>query len=155
MPITKLPGIVACTGAIVVVSENSNPEALLMLKLRTEAGDQVLLPLSERTTRQLQLVISEFNRTRDLLFVDDESRALEEGVAAAMVGMQVRADYDIDVIGRDTDRLESIHHVHTLRHHRRHDAHEFAPARFRIFRHRWMAAGVEQYIPLAVPQQHA
>jgi hypothetical protein len=75
MPITKLPGIVACTGAVVVASESSNPEALLTLKLTTESGDQVLLPLSERTTRQLQTVISEFNRTRDLLFVEERPSA--------------------------------------------------------------------------------
>jgi hypothetical protein len=31
--IIKLPGIVACTGAVVVVSESSNPEAILTLKL--------------------------------------------------------------------------------------------------------------------------
>jgi hypothetical protein len=37
-----------------VASERSNPEALLTLKLKTESGDQVLLPLSERTTRQDQ-----------------------------------------------------------------------------------------------------
>src|SRR5580704_3374176 len=54
---TKLPGIVACTGAVVVASESSNPEATPTLKLTTESGDQVLLPLSERTTRQLQQVI--------------------------------------------------------------------------------------------------
>ena len=66
----------------------------------------------------------------------------------------MRADHDIDVVGRDTDRLESVHHVHTLRHHRLHDTHEFAPARFRIVRHRRMAAGVEQHIALAVPQQY-
>ena len=75
MPITKLPGIVACTGAVVVASENSNPEAILTLKLKTESGDQILLPLSERTTRQLQQVISEFNRTRDLLFVAERPSA--------------------------------------------------------------------------------
>jgi hypothetical protein len=73
--ITKLPGIVACTGAAVVASESSNPEALLTLRLKTESGDQVLLPLSERTTRQLQQVISEFNRTRDLLFVEERPSA--------------------------------------------------------------------------------
>jgi hypothetical protein len=71
--ITKLPGIVACTGGLVVASESSNPEAILPLKLTTESGDPVLLPLSERTTRQLQQVISEFNRTRDLLFVEERS----------------------------------------------------------------------------------
>jgi hypothetical protein len=75
VPVTKLPGIVACTGAVVVASESSNPEALLTLKLTTESGDQVLLPLSERTTRQLQTVISEFNRTRDLLFVEERPSA--------------------------------------------------------------------------------
>jgi hypothetical protein len=73
--ITKLPGIAACTGAVVVASENSNPEALLTLRLKTESGDQVLLPLSERATRQLQHVISEFNRTRDLLFVEERPAA--------------------------------------------------------------------------------
>jgi hypothetical protein len=73
--VTKLAGIVACTGAVVVASESSSPEALLTLKLKTESGDQYLLPLSERTTRQLQLVISEFNRTRDMLFVEERLAA--------------------------------------------------------------------------------
>jgi hypothetical protein len=73
--ITKLPGIAACTGGLVVASESSNPEALLTLKLKTASGDHVLLPLSERATRQLQRVISEFNRTRDLLFVEERPPA--------------------------------------------------------------------------------
>jgi len=34
-----------------------------------------LLPLSEQTTRQLQEVISQFNRTRDLLFVEERAPA--------------------------------------------------------------------------------
>jgi len=34
-----------------------------------------LPPLSERTTRQLRLVISEFKRTRDLLFVEERPAA--------------------------------------------------------------------------------
>ena len=72
---TKLPGIVACTGTMIVASENSNPEALLTLRLTTEEGQTVLLPLSERTTRQLAKVISEFNRTRDLLFVQERPTA--------------------------------------------------------------------------------
>jgi hypothetical protein len=58
-----------------VASESSKPEAILTLKLKTESGDLVLLPLSERTTRQLQQVISEFNRTRDLLFVAERPSA--------------------------------------------------------------------------------
>jgi hypothetical protein len=75
MSVTKMPGMVACTGAVVVASESSNPEALLTLTLRAEGGDQYLLPLSERTTRQLQMVISEFNRTRDLLFLEERPAA--------------------------------------------------------------------------------
>jgi hypothetical protein len=68
--IRKLPGIVACTGGLVVASENS--EAILTLRLKTESGDQVLLPLSEADHQaELQHVISEFNRTRDLLFVEE------------------------------------------------------------------------------------
>jgi hypothetical protein len=75
MSVTKMPGMVACTGAVVVASENSSPEALLTLRVKTEAGDQYLLPLSERTTRQLQLVISESSRTRDLLFREERPPA--------------------------------------------------------------------------------
>jgi hypothetical protein len=59
----------------VQASENSSPEALLTLKLRSAAGDEVLLPLSERATRQLAKVISEFNRTRDLLLVEERAAA--------------------------------------------------------------------------------
>jgi hypothetical protein len=66
-----LPGIIGCTGAVVVASENSSPEAALVLKLRTEAGQEVLLPISEKGARQVQMVIGEFSRSRDLLFVED------------------------------------------------------------------------------------
>jgi hypothetical protein len=64
MPVKRMPGMVACTGAVVVASESSNPEAQLTLTLRTEGGEQYLLSLSEQTARQLQ----RFNRTRDTLF---------------------------------------------------------------------------------------
>jgi hypothetical protein len=73
--VTKLLGMVECTGAVVQASENSSREALLTLRLRTATGDEVLLPLSERATRQLAKVISEFNRTRDLLFVEERAAA--------------------------------------------------------------------------------
>ena len=66
-----LPGIVACTGAVVVASENSSPEAALVLKLRTQAGQEVLLPISEKGARQVQTVIAAFSDSRDLLFVED------------------------------------------------------------------------------------
>ena len=71
-----LPGVGACNGAVVVASENSNPEAALVLKLRTEGGQEVLLPLSERATKQVQKVISAFNRSRDLLFVEERPAAV-------------------------------------------------------------------------------
>jgi hypothetical protein len=66
-----LPGIVECTGGFVVASENSRPEAALVLKLRTEGGLDVFLPISQVAARQVQKVIGEFNRSRDFLFVED------------------------------------------------------------------------------------
>jgi hypothetical protein len=36
--VKKLPGIVECTGAVVQASENSSPEALLTLRLKTGSG---------------------------------------------------------------------------------------------------------------------
>ena len=70
-----LPGIVGCTGAVVIASENSSPEAALVLKLRTESGQEVFLPISEMGARQLQKVIGEFNRRRDFLFVEERPTA--------------------------------------------------------------------------------
>jgi hypothetical protein len=70
-----LPGIVGCTGAVVVASENSDPQAALVLKLRTEAGQEVLLPFSERATKEVQKVIGVFNRSRDFLFAEERSAA--------------------------------------------------------------------------------
>jgi hypothetical protein len=70
-----LPGIIGCSGAVVIASENASPEAALVLKLRTESGQEVLLPVSERAAKQVQKVIGEFNRSRDLLFVEDRQAA--------------------------------------------------------------------------------
>jgi hypothetical protein len=75
MTITKLPGIVECTGALVQASENSSPQASLTLRLKTATGDHVLLPLSQGAAKQLQTVVAEFNRTRDLLFVEERVAA--------------------------------------------------------------------------------
>src|SRR5262249_15625332 len=36
-----LPGIVGCIGAVVIASENSDPQAALVLKLRTESGQEL------------------------------------------------------------------------------------------------------------------
>jgi hypothetical protein len=70
-----LPGIVGCTGAVVIASENSSPDAALVLKLRTEVGQEVLLPLSVQAAKQVQRVIGEFNRSRDFLVVEDRRAA--------------------------------------------------------------------------------
>ena len=66
--------------------------------------------------------------------MDHDGRVLEEGVAAAMVGMQVRADHDVDVVGCDTDRREAGEHVARRRHDRRHDTSPCRPSAPRGFR---------------------
>jgi hypothetical protein len=58
----------------VIASENSSPEAALVLKRRTESG-QDFLPISEMGARQVQKVIGEFNRRRDFLFVEGRPAA--------------------------------------------------------------------------------
>jgi hypothetical protein len=73
--VKTLPGIVGCTGGVVQASETSSPEASLTLRLKTGSGDEFLLPLSERATRQIQRVVAEFNRTRDLLFAEEKAAA--------------------------------------------------------------------------------
>jgi hypothetical protein len=75
MSVLMLPGMVACTGAVVVASENSNPEAVLTLTLRTEAGEDCLMRISEQAAKQIAKVISEFNRSRDFLFAEERSAA--------------------------------------------------------------------------------
>ena len=75
MSVLMLPGMVACTGAVVVASENSNPEAVLTLTLRTEAGEECLMRISEQAAKQIAKVISEFNRSRDFLFAEEEESA--------------------------------------------------------------------------------
>jgi hypothetical protein len=75
MAVLMLPGMVACTGAVVVASENSNPEALLTLTLRTEAGEECLMRISETAAKQIQKVISEFNRSREFLFAEEQAAA--------------------------------------------------------------------------------
>jgi hypothetical protein len=75
MSVRMLPGIVGCTGAVVVASENSNPEAVLTLTLRTEAGEECLMRISEQAAKQIAKVISEFNRSRVLLFVEERAPA--------------------------------------------------------------------------------
>jgi hypothetical protein len=75
MSVVMLPGIVACTGAVVVASESSNPEAILTLTLQTEAGEECLLRISEKAAKQIAKVIAEFNRSRDFLFAEEQAAA--------------------------------------------------------------------------------
>jgi len=46
-----------------------------VLKLRTEDGQELLLPISEKGARQVQRIIGEFNRSRDFLFAEERSAA--------------------------------------------------------------------------------
>jgi hypothetical protein len=75
MAVLMLPGMVACTEAVVVASESSNPEALLTLTLRTEAGEECLMRITEKAAKQLHKIITEFNRSRDFLFAEEQSAA--------------------------------------------------------------------------------
>jgi hypothetical protein len=75
MAVLMLPGMVACMGAVVVASENSNPEAILTLTLQTEGGEECLLRISEKAAKQIAKVITEFNRSRDFLFAEEQSAA--------------------------------------------------------------------------------
>jgi hypothetical protein len=75
MAVRMLPGMVACMGAVVVASENSNPEAILTLTLRTEAGEECLMRISEQAAKQIAKIISEFNRSRDFLFSEAQAAA--------------------------------------------------------------------------------
>lgn len=75
MAVRMLPGIVGCTGAVVVASENSNPEALLTLTLQTEGGEECLVRITEKAAKQIHKVIAEFNRSRDFLFAEEQAAA--------------------------------------------------------------------------------
>jgi hypothetical protein len=65
MPITKLPEMVACAGAVVVSSASRALDPVLTVTLNTEEGDRYMLPLSERAITQLSEVITGWRRTRD------------------------------------------------------------------------------------------
>jgi hypothetical protein len=67
MPITKLPEMVACPGAVSVSSGARAGEPVLTVTLNTEEGDRYMLPLSERAITQLTEVITGWRRTRNFL----------------------------------------------------------------------------------------
>jgi hypothetical protein len=74
MAVRMLPGMVACTGAVVVASENSNPEAILTLTLRTEAGEECLMRITEKAAKQLHKIITSY---RQILVTEGVRRQLE------------------------------------------------------------------------------
>jgi hypothetical protein len=51
------------------------PRSGLTLTLRTEAGEECLMRISEQAAKQIAKVISEFNRSRDFLFAEDQIAA--------------------------------------------------------------------------------
>jgi hypothetical protein len=75
MPITKLPEMVACAGAVLVSSEARARDPVLTVTLNTEEGDRYMLPLSERAITQLIEVITGWRRTRD--FRDQQEISLQ------------------------------------------------------------------------------
>jgi hypothetical protein len=70
MPITKLPAMVACAGAVLVSSDSRARDPTLTVTLKTEGGDRYMLPLSDRAITQLSEVLTGWRRTRD--FVDHQ-----------------------------------------------------------------------------------
>ena len=75
MPITKLPEMVGCAGAVLVSSESRARDPVLTVTLNTEEGDRYMLPLSERAITQLIEVITGWRRTRD--FLDQQEISLQ------------------------------------------------------------------------------
>ena len=67
-------------------------------------------------------------RRLDLLFVDHDGRALEERVAAAMVGMQVRAHHDVDIVGSRPTPASWSSTLSPGAHDRRHDLRHARPS---------------------------
>jgi len=70
MPITKLPAMAACAGAVLMSSDSLARDPTLTVTLKTEEGDRYMLPLSERAIMQLSEVLTRWRRTRD--FVDHQ-----------------------------------------------------------------------------------
>jgi hypothetical protein len=58
-----LPGMVACTGRW-LLHLRTNPEAVLTLTLRIEAGEECLMRISEQAAKQIAKVLSEFSLPR-------------------------------------------------------------------------------------------
>ena len=75
MPITKLPEMVACAGAVLVSSDSHARDPILTVTLDTEEGDRYMLPLSERAMTQLTELITGWRRTRD--FSDQQEISLQ------------------------------------------------------------------------------
>jgi hypothetical protein len=76
MPVTKLPDMVACTGAVLASPDAELGDALLTVTLRTEQGDRYMLPLSERAITQMLEMISEWHRTTDFLGQEEDQELI-------------------------------------------------------------------------------
>ncbi len=69
---------------------------------------RAVLPLGRDIALRLRALGA---RRFDLLAMNNETRALEEGIAAAMVGMQMRAYDDIDIVADEPDAAERVHDI--------------------------------------------
>jgi hypothetical protein len=76
MPVTKLPDMVACTGAVLASADAELGDALLTVTLRTAQGNRYTLPLSERAITQMLEIISECHRTTDFLGPEEDQESM-------------------------------------------------------------------------------
>src|ERR1041385_5550146 len=84
-------------------------------------GRRRLLPLNREIAGVLGVRRA---RGLDLLFMNDEARPMEKRVATAVVGMQMRADNDIDAVALQADASKTRDHVLAARHDRHHQFRE-------------------------------
>jgi len=89
----------------------------------------------------------------DLTGVGEDRGLAEELVAAAMVGVEMRIDDDIDIVGLQPDTGEARQQGLVRAHERLHDLRERSPALLGMIDHGGMTAGVEQHVALFVPDQ--
>src|SRR5262249_889299 len=85
----------------------------------------------------------------------DHRCLLEECIATAVIGMQVRVDDEIDVFGTQSKTGQTREHVIVRTHDGCDEFYHRTPPRGGVLGHARMAASVEQHVALRVPQEDA
>ena len=83
----------------------------------------------------------------------DDRGTTEMLVAAAVIGVEVRTDHHVDIIGAQPDQAQLIDHGVRRLKDRHHRARHPAPARLGIDGRSRAASGIEQHVALRVAQQ--